>query len=352
MQLHWTQAELLASHDVVEPLVAGGVRCHGGFDEQGRYVSPRTRGRQPAIKAWQTSHRAQFGTEILDAPLDTWPDAYPSVEQTKLLLREGVRTPTITALTRIGTVEGFGGLIREVSPGDLQRFFVESVDGTCIGHLDGGMFEAHARDESGYEGEGGHREMWFAARDIAFEHPVSDDETATMLERMGIGTGGGGFARAAVEAVAPEIDPALEAMLRRMIGLLFIEISAFHVFAWAEEVLADDELVAGEGEAARIVSCIRSDETPHVHYLETALTEMRDRTFVTVTGSTVPGVEVIGRLWDLHLADSLGPRRTQARRTFLGELEHALGSHRRRADILERFHALDPAGAGEVAATP
>jgi hypothetical protein len=169
---------------------------------------------------------------------------------------------------------------------------------------------------------------------------------------MGIGTGGGGFARAAVEAVAPEIDPALEAMLRRMIGLLFIEISAFHVFAWAEEVLADDELVAGEGEAARIVSCIRSDETPHVHYLETALTEMRDRTFVTVTGSTVPGVEVIGRLWDLHLADSLGPRRTQARRTFLGELEHALGSHRRRADILERFHALDPAGAGEVAATP
>ncbi len=33
--------------------------------------------------------------------------------------------------------------------------------------------------------------MWFAARDVAFEHPVTEDETQPMLERMGINAPGG-----------------------------------------------------------------------------------------------------------------------------------------------------------------
>ena len=49
-----------------------------------------------------------------------------------------------------------------------------------------------------------------------------------------------------------------------MIGLLLIEISAFHGFTWAEGVLSDTDLIAGDGEAARIISYIRADETPHV----------------------------------------------------------------------------------------
>ena len=114
VQLTWTERELLAGHDIVEPLVAGGVRCHGGFDANGEYVSPRTRNRVPAIAAWQQSHREQFGTEILDAPLELWPEVFPNVAQSKYLLREGVREPTISSLTRIGTVEGFGSMIRAV----------------------------------------------------------------------------------------------------------------------------------------------------------------------------------------------------------------------------------------------
>ena len=51
-QLDYTEAELLATHDITEPLIAGGVRCHGGFDETGAYVSPRTKNRWPAIEAW------------------------------------------------------------------------------------------------------------------------------------------------------------------------------------------------------------------------------------------------------------------------------------------------------------
>src|SRR5262245_55960779 len=257
LQLTWSEQELLATDDVVEPLFAAGVRCHGGYTADGSYVSPRTKNRVPAIEAWQQSHRDTFGTEILAAPLDLWPEPFPSVAQSKYLLREGVREPTITSLTRIGTVEGFGGMIRYAHPGQLQQHFEESITGTALAHLDGGLFEAHARDEAGWEDEGGHDKMWFAARDVAFESPVTEDETSTMLQRMGISAPGSVTPeqmRKNAEAMRrfPDLDLTLEMMVRRMISLLFIEISAFHTFAWAEAVLADTDLVAGDGEAAEL----------------------------------------------------------------------------------------------------
>src|SRR3546814_2471032 len=91
-----------------------------------------------------------------------------------------------------------------------------------------------------------------------------------------------------------------------MLRVLVVEIKAFHVFAWAEELLSDPDLVAGEGEAARLVSYIRADETPHVEYLRTAHTEMRDRTFVGESGKRYPGTYIIRPMWDSSLAESLG----------------------------------------------
>src|SRR5690349_10540932 len=73
VQLTYDEAELLASHDYEAPLIAGGVRCHGGFDADGAYVSPRTKHRAPAIANWQANHEATFGTELMGVPLDTWP---------------------------------------------------------------------------------------------------------------------------------------------------------------------------------------------------------------------------------------------------------------------------------------
>jgi hypothetical protein len=346
LQLTWTEQELLATHDVDEPVIAWGTRCHGGFLADGTYVPPRTKYRVPAIEAWQQSHREQFGTEILDAPLDMWPAQYPSVAQTKYLLREGVREPVITQLTRIGTVEGFGAMIRHVQVGDMQRFFDESIAGTAIAHLQSGLFEAHARDEAGWDEEAGHNQMWFAARDVAFEAPPTDDETLTMLVRMGIRRPDGQMPsaeemRASAEAMRQfsDLDLQLEMMIRRMLGILFIEVSAFHTFAWAEEVLSDDTLVADADKAATLVRCIRADETPHVDYLRTALTEMRDRTFIGESGAKIKGAEVIGRLWDASLAESLGPRREQFIKTVENELEHALASNPRREQIMEGFRA-------------
>ena len=60
-QVEFTEAELLANHKVSAPLIAGGVRCHGGFDDDGSYVSPRTLHRVPGVHAWQEKHRKDFG---------------------------------------------------------------------------------------------------------------------------------------------------------------------------------------------------------------------------------------------------------------------------------------------------
>ncbi len=61
-QVDYAEPELLASHRYAEPLIVAGVRCHGGFDDDGAYISPRTANRVPAIAAWQAKHRRDFGT--------------------------------------------------------------------------------------------------------------------------------------------------------------------------------------------------------------------------------------------------------------------------------------------------
>jgi hypothetical protein len=354
-QLDFTEPELLASHPYAEPLIAGGVRCHGGFDDDGAYVSPRTLHRVPAIAAWQEQRAEQFGGDLLDVPLQSWPEHYPNVGQAAFLIRSGIPGPVISTLTRIGTVEGFGSMIRYSTIPDLQRCFEEDVRGTAMDHLGRGLYEAHARDEAGHEAEAGHKQMWFAARDIAFEDPVTEDETLRMLERMGISQPGSGgkvdVAKMRADAMArrvlpDDIDFDLESLIERMTRLLLIEISAFHAFAWAETLLADDDLVAGDGDAARLVSYIRADETPHVEYLKTVLSEMRDRTFVGDSGARRSGDELIGRVWDRAVRESLTTRRAEAMRTTLKEVTHAIGDRPDAADLIERFHQLGSARPG------
>lgn len=347
-QVEFTAEELLADAPVVEPLFARHgtttVRCHGGFDAGGAYVSPRTLHRVPAIQAWQERHRELTGREILDIPIDTWPENFPNVEQARFLVRSGVPEPLIATLTRIGTVEGYGANIRLLQPTNLQRHFVEDIRGTALDHLGRGLFEAHGRDEAGWEPspgqeQAGHRDMWFAARDIAFEGRQADVDIEAMLARMGFGQN----APAGLDGarhLPGDIDPELEFMVGLMIRVLFIELSAFHTFRWAEAWLSDHDLVAGDGEAARLVSYIRADETPHVGYLQTALTELRDRTWIGSGGAHHPGAEMIDRLWQYHLDLSLGAGREAGRKAILGEVEHWCRQHPNGEDLLAEFHSL------------
>ena len=108
MRTEYTFDELLAEHDYERPLALDGVPCHGGFVD-GRYVSPRTLWRAPAIEAWQARLPAGELAAVLDPITARVPPHFPGVEQTKLLVRHGVTVPLVRILSIIALVEGFGG---------------------------------------------------------------------------------------------------------------------------------------------------------------------------------------------------------------------------------------------------
>ena len=154
LQLDWTEDELLADDPFDEPLSPAACGATAASTPTARTGRRGPDSAVPAIECVAGAPPRAVRHRALDVPLSTWPETYPNVAQAKFLVREGVRDPVITTLTRIGTVEGFGAMIRYANVDDLQRFFDESIAGTALAHLDRGLFEAHARDEAGFGGRG------------------------------------------------------------------------------------------------------------------------------------------------------------------------------------------------------
>ena len=334
-RLVYTEQELLASGDYAEPLIAHEIRCHGGFLENGSYRSPRTRHRAPAIDAWKQS-LTQQGHELIDIPRSLIPPQYPNVAQAKLLLRNGVREPIVRALTIISIVEGFGAMIRDVRVPRLESLFVEELEGTALAHLTKGLFEAHARDESGYRDEGGHKQMWEAARDEALENPkIPGDVLMRIMGRR--------QKREKTGPIFPEIDPVLERMLVFMSQVMVIEVFAEGTFEWGIGLLSDPEISANPKAAGDMVSFIQQDEKPHVEYLRTALSEVRARTLRTVDDSEIPGRIVIDEF--LHrILRAMSRKRQRDQRDDLREnLIQAMQVAQNPKTLLEEFDALDEA---------
>jgi len=334
-RLTFTPQELLDSGSYEAPLIAGGVRCHGGFEQDGRYRSPRMRHRGPAIAAWQARLERE-GQRLVEIPKALMPPQYPNIAQAKLLLRHGVRDPIVRALTIISIVEGFGAIIRDVKVPDLGEWVVEPVDGTALAHLDQGLFEAHARDESGYRDEGGHKQMWEAARDVALENPRIPGDV--LMRMMG---GGGGRARSKAERPFPQLDPTLERMLQMMARVCVVEVFAEGTFDWGEQVLSDPEVSAAPEAAGGMVRHIRSDEKPHVEYLRTALSEVRARTLRTVDGDALPGRTVVDGLLHGMLHEMTRSRPRDQREDIRGGLAEAMQSAANPKALLEEFDALE-----------
>ncbi len=332
-RLAFTEAELLDSRPYAEPLVAGGVRCHGGFDASGAYQSPRTLHRAPAIAAWQ-ARLAREGAALLDIPRALMPPQYPNVAQAKLLLRAGVRDPIVRALTIISIVEGFGAIIRDVRVPKLGELIVEPLEGTALDHLARGLFEAHARDEAGWRDEGGHKQMWEAARDLALEKPkIPADVMARMMSRTGRrGPAGRHF---------PQLDETLERMLLMMANVLVVEVFAEGTFEWGVQLLSDPDVSAQPEAAGGMVRNIRSDEKPHVEYLRTALSELRARTLRTVEGRTLAGRTVVDGLMH-HLLRAITTSRPREQREDLrASLVDAMKIAANPSALLEQFDALE-----------
>jgi len=144
----------------------------------------------------------------------------------------------------------------------------------------------------------------------------------------------------AARTLPDSIDFMAEMVVGRMIGLLLIEISAFHGFAWAEGVLSDTDLTAGDGEAARIISYISADESPHVAWLQTALSEMRDRTWIGSDGSRHDGTEMIGRMWKRAVSDSVLLRRAENLQFTMKEIELATAGRSDADDLIDEMLSL------------
>lgn len=334
-RLVYTRDELLDSGSYEAPLIAGDVRCHGGFEADGRYRSPRTIHRGPALRAWQ-ARLARDRQTLIEIPSASMPPNYPNLEQSVLLLEHEVRDPIVRTLTIISIVEGFGAMIRDVRVPDLRALVIEPIDGTALAHLEDGLFEAHARDESGFKDEGGHKQMWEAARDLALEKPkIPGDVLMRMMGRS--------RARRRVERPFPELDETLERMIAMMAQVLVVEVFAEGTFDWGFRLLSNPAVSAAPEAAGAMVSHIRADENPHVEYLRTALSELRARTLRTVDGRSIAGRTVVDGMLHRILRETTRNRPREQRDDVRENLAAAMQVAANPAALLERFDALETA---------
>jgi hypothetical protein len=340
--------ELLRSHDYASLQTETGYRLHGGFLSDGRYASPRTLVRTPAVERWAQAVLDKGGT-LIDVsqsilPTETW----PNFAQSKFLLKRGLDRTFWTSLTTTGIVEGRGVALCTFSPPDFQPLVQEDLSGTLTGHLAKGLLWAHGADEGGDPGDrsiGAHDVMWFAVRDKVFArdlHPMPEVERVTRTEP---------------ERQMPQIPAAHENLVKFLMSLLVVEVRAESFFSHCCALLRDRELFTdrrAEAEhAAAIVERIRQDESIHVRYLQVFISEMRQFTFGDVKGGDVKGGDVKGAtfvdpIWD-RVRGFVQPERRRAMYAAIqAEAEQKLGPDKARRflaefDALEKEHALVPA---------
>lgn len=291
-KLRYTRDELMEDHDYAEPQVVEGRRMHGGFLADGTYQPPRTKVRGPAIDAWTKALRDRGG-ELFDADASLLDGArLPNIGQQRVLLRNGLGETFWNNLTIIGKIEAKGRLLADITFPDLQEVIVEDISEMAIGHLNAGLLVAHGLDEGGLpeEGIGGHDEMWFVARDLAFGADAYPDVDPPE-----------NIARPDDERRIPELRPDTEGLVSFLANLLLIEFRAELGFSETQAVLRTPDLwgerTGRAAEAAEIIGRIRTDEEIHVESLRLYLGEIRACTFRTVDGGTIGGAEVIDRFW-------------------------------------------------------
>jgi hypothetical protein len=292
MKLIYSSDEILADAPYERTNLYGTQRLHGGFDTTGTYISPRTLGRWPAIRAWR-DHLLAAGGELIDASMQVLrAPHYPSTAQMKLLLQNDITLPLWSSLTTIGIIEGRGRMLTTVTAPDFQSMIMEDIAGTATAHLNKGLLLAHGLDEGG-DGTGrigAHDAMWFLVRDLALGedlHPspelaARDVRPGSDLREM------------------PALSPEAEGLIKLLMNVLMVEIRAERGFAFNLALLQDPELFTGRRDqaalAATIVSQIQQDEAPHVAYLQLVISEMRRFQFKTAHGC-ITGRTFIDPVW-------------------------------------------------------
>jgi hypothetical protein len=336
-QLVYSEAELFAEHAYARPQIEAGYRLHGGFDREGRYQSPRTLIRWPAIRAWQ-GELERGGLPLIDASTRLLKrGSYPGFEQQKMLLDLGLGQTLWNALTVTGVLEARGRHLGEFIAPEFQTIVTDDISATATGHLGKGLLKAHGFDEGGRPeaGEGGHDVMWFAVRDLLFgqdAYPIPAIPDSIGRPELG--------------RLMPQIPPAHEQMLLMLMNVLMIEVRAEAFFSFCIRVMRAKELFpdrrAEAEHAAELVERIRQDEEIHVSYLQTVVSELRGFTFRTVDGDRMRGERFIDPLWGglvhWHAVTRADYQRAQIRATIETLLRTAPDGIGR----LAAFDALEP----------
>lgn len=332
-RLEYSRDELLADHPYARRLEFLGHRFHGGFTAAGVYRSPRTLFRIPAVEAWAGRLAAAGGPTVLVAH-DIVPAFFPSVEQSRLLLKSGVAEPIVRILTVIAIVEGFGNTgLQAIPKPPLEPLIKESIRATALAHFYKGLIEAHGRDEAGWGEEGGHNMMWEVARDLALGNPPVPPD---IMQSVMIGRGH------QPPRMHPEIAEPLEQMLTALINLLAIEVFAESSFEWAKKLLADPEVSARAEVAGEIVGYIQQDEKVHVAYLTVGMLELRARTLIGEGGREIAAQPIIDEITARVKAAHLGTRGRTIRAQRYEQIKQALSRHPSGDRLLEEFNRIGP----------
>lgn len=357
-RLSYTHDEIMADREYASRIRRGNVLFHGGLDANGAYAPPRSRHRLEAIAAWTAQLAAHGYPTQAVRPEQVKREFFPTVAQSKVLLRHGARGAMTRILTLIGITEGFGNDGIKLMPAlDLQRYFKESIDDTCLAHLHKGLFEAHGNDEAGRGQEAGHDMMWYQIRDAALDNPPV---TPDMFENLPIAPPPGytGRAKAAPEALSvgelakqffPALDPMFELLLSALAQILVIELLAYSTFAWAQEVLRDPECSAAPEFAPRMVDYIQEDENIHVGYLQCALSEARCRTIIDQAGQELPGQKVVDAICDRIVCGQMGNRWERMLAYRMNQIQQELDARKDGAKIFAEFAKLGPVPAAPTA---
>jgi hypothetical protein len=311
----------MADHAYARLQMEAGCRLHGGFDAAGKYISPRTLNRWPAVEAWQ-AELMRRGAPVIDAStrlLKRGP--YPTIEQQKYLLSHGFGETLWNSLTITGVIEARGGMLAQAIAPDFQSIVVEDVGATCLGHLNKGLLVAHGHDEGGTKdkGIGGHDDMWFAVRDALFgKNAFALPEVPASIARPETGRR------------MPHIPKEFEEWVLLLMNVLMIEVKAESFFSFCQGIMRDPanfpDRRPAANHAADLVERIRTDEAIHVAYLATVISELRSFTMKTVDGQTMSGAEIIDPVWnqmiEWHAVINAEFGRNQSREAILGRLKN------------------------------
>lgn len=326
----------MSEHTYAAHQVEAGRRLHGGFDPDGRYISPRMKVRGPALEAWVDALRERGG-DLMDTDSSLLAGIrYPSTAQSKLLLEEGLGQSFWNTLTITGHIEARGRVLAEMQFPDFQAVAHEDISAMALGHLHKGLLESHGLDEGGEPGRGigGHDEMWFALRDLAFGEV--DYPEPIVPENI---------ARPDSEDPSPSIEEPYAGIIRFLLNLLLIEFRAERAFALAETLLRDPDLFSARREqaehAAVLVDRIRQDETVHIRSLRLYLGELRQIKLRSADGGSLPGSQVVDEYWEslVHWATVEQPRLAAEQQRKL--MTERISGHPEAARVQRAFDALE-----------